>query len=735
MFRWTAVAGSWGWSSLLALLVVGCSSSGSGGGSGAHQPPPGFDDSHLELIRAEEGREAADVDGSGVTLAVVDTGIEADHGAFSDDSFDAAGSVGHEGAEAFTDPNGHGTHVASLAGGHGVGVAPRATLQDHALEETSPGSGTFTGASVASALDTLTHNPVAVANFSLTLSEGWLEDSGHPDFKTLTDQTDAVVVVSAGNDPAPGGLAAKADDARLDGQLLVAGGVNSKREAQFASACPDDDCASNDPIQRYISAPSGEESGADPEFIDGADADDPEGWTGMRGTSMAAPLVSGGAALVRERFTSLSAEEVVDLLLQTADDEFAGYDEEEHGAGILDLEAALTVTPSQAAASRVALTGNTRDDPPEAALAASASVARLTPLAGDALADAEPLERVLTIDELGRPLTLDLSGALVPAPGRDHAGNLARMSAPVRAVRHDRGVYFRSSGGVRTFGAQSAAGAGLSLSHFADSEPAATAAALDADIGPRAPLFSDGAGRERTLMGHEGGLLRAWRPALGGRVIAHGWHRRVASPFGAREPLDAVGGGAAFVASGERLAYRLAVRHEQRPEAWGFHGAGALAASNEDAAEQAVEAAVELRLGGSTALYADARAARLHLKATEGSLIEGVDGLATAAGGFGALYRGRALEAGVRLDWPERLERGTIHWRVPRARDRAGKVRYEEAASSLVPAGREWGVELHAAWDLSPGRVFTHVLRREEPGHRAAAPTEHWLVGGVETPF
>ena len=84
-------------------------------------------------------------DGSGVTIAVLDTGIDETHP-------DVAGRV--IAAENFstspevTDLHGHGTHVASIAAGNGAasdgqftGVAPRADLVNaKVLDDTGQGS-------------------------------------------------------------------------------------------------------------------------------------------------------------------------------------------------------------------------------------------------------------------------------------------------------------------------------------------------------------------------------------------------------------------------------------------------------------------------------------------------------------------------------------------------------------------------------------------------------------------
>ena len=62
----------------------------------------------------------------------------------------------------------------------------------------------------------------------------------------------------------------------------------------------------------------------------------------LSGTSMAAPVISGGVALVHEMWPYMSGENVVKLLMNTADKSFAGYDVNIHGQGVMNLDNATT---------------------------------------------------------------------------------------------------------------------------------------------------------------------------------------------------------------------------------------------------------------------------------------------------------------------------------------------------------------------------------------------------------
>ena len=70
---------------------------------------------------------------------------------------------------------------------------------------------------------------------------------------------------------------------------------------------------------------------------------DPHGTTSNAGgNSLAAPRAAGAAALVQSKFSNINADQTTDILLGTANDNFAGFDSNLHGAGLLDIGAALS---------------------------------------------------------------------------------------------------------------------------------------------------------------------------------------------------------------------------------------------------------------------------------------------------------------------------------------------------------------------------------------------------------
>lgn len=66
------------------------------------------------------------------------------------------------------------------------------------------------------------------------------------------------------------------------------------------------------------------------------------GYYATVGTSQAAPIVSGSLAFLLGAYPYMSAEEVIDLVKETANRSATDYSEEKYGAGLLDLGAAIT---------------------------------------------------------------------------------------------------------------------------------------------------------------------------------------------------------------------------------------------------------------------------------------------------------------------------------------------------------------------------------------------------------
>lgn len=265
--------------------------------------------------------------GAGVTVAVVDSGVDADHPQLRHTVLPGADFhlVGNLAGN--FDCVSHGTAVASIivaAPAEGVGfrgVAPGARvlpvrITDRELNdggEATPISPDVVAAGIRYATD----QGAGVINLSL---------SGYGDFPAIRDAIahaqarDALVVAAVGNrDGQAPGLSYPAG---YDGVLGVGSIDIQGVRAEGSLAGPQVDLVA--PGQDVLAAARG------------------AGHDYRAGTSFAAPFVSGVAALVRARYPSLDARQVARRLMATAAPAPGGQDSPEYGAGIVDPYRAVT---------------------------------------------------------------------------------------------------------------------------------------------------------------------------------------------------------------------------------------------------------------------------------------------------------------------------------------------------------------------------------------------------------
>lgn len=300
----------------------------------------------LARIRASEAWGTAT--GAGVTIAFVDTGVDLTHpdlAANVDVDRDADFVDGKADTDGAQDTMGHGTHVAGIAAavtnnGVGVaGVAPKARI----LPVRVLGAQDNRTARVAAGIRYATDQGAQVINLSLAYDAG-----GHVD--TITGamrpvheaisyalSKGAVVVASSGNDALP----LCAEPAAVTGVLCVGAVDRSDRPAYYTNF-------DSRRSKSYVVAPGGDQTiscAADilSTYLRGADqaCSSVDGYDADAGTSMAAPFVSGVAALLVQK--GLTGQAVVDCILRTADDLGPPGRDPIYGFGRLDAFRAVTV--------------------------------------------------------------------------------------------------------------------------------------------------------------------------------------------------------------------------------------------------------------------------------------------------------------------------------------------------------------------------------------------------------
>lgn len=274
--------------------------------------------------------------GEGVTIAVIDTGIgdgpaEFDGAVTGGADFSGQGSADGRTPVGAVDFN-HGSWVGSLAASRGtgdgagmLGVAPEASLLSLSVGFGSSASVPFVD-QVAEAMRWAVDAGADVINLSFTTNTLEWDVSWDAAF-LYAFQHDVVVVVAAGNRGS--GTDEVGAPATIPGVLTV-GGVDRSGKASVE--------ASTQGISIGVMAPSEELLGvsADGQLVV---------WNG---TSGAAPIVAGVAALVRAAHPELDAANVINRIVSTARSTAASRAKPElYGRGLMDAAAAVEARVAQ----------------------------------------------------------------------------------------------------------------------------------------------------------------------------------------------------------------------------------------------------------------------------------------------------------------------------------------------------------------------------------------------------
>ena len=283
--------------------------------------------------------------GAGVKVAVIDSGVDAQHpdlkGAVVG-GYDASGAGQPDGQKSVGSKPEHGTLVATMLAGRGhqpataspkpspgagtqgpdgiVGVAPEAEILSVStwLGSTNP-SGKSDQDQIPEAVRWAVDNGAKVINISLGSTTPQWPQSWDAAF-LYAEQKDVVIVAAAGN--RVGGNIQVGAPATIPGVLTVAG-LDRKNTASVD--------ASSQGISIGVAAPAEDLLGGLPGG----------GYAEWAGTSGSTPIVSGVAALIRSKWPSMSAEQVINRIVTTAKDAGVPGKDPLYGYGILNAEAAL----------------------------------------------------------------------------------------------------------------------------------------------------------------------------------------------------------------------------------------------------------------------------------------------------------------------------------------------------------------------------------------------------------
>jgi subtilisin family serine protease len=360
--------------------------------------------------------------GKGITIAVIDTGVDGtipDLAGAVTGGTDFSGDGSSNGQTPVGDAGelDHGTMVASLAAGRGtaggagvIGVAPEATIMPISIGFGS--AATNSDEQIADAVDYAVNHGANIINMSLTRNTlAWPESWDKPFLNAM--EHNVVIVAAAGNRGS--GTDEVGAPATMPGVLTVAGVDRNEKASVDASA---------QGITIGVSAPSEQLLGA----IPGGS------YVQWEGTSGSTPIVSGVVALVMASHPHMDAANIINRIVKTASPAGAKGVDPIYGYGLVNAAAAVrasvpTVTANPMGSLSAWIHLNRRAAPTAPPSPPPTSTATPAPARAEAL-PADPLGALYPTPTQLRDVGLPLGVLLAFA--------LALIAMIVLAVRHFR---------------------------------------------------------------------------------------------------------------------------------------------------------------------------------------------------------------------------------------------------------------------------------------------------------
>lgn len=314
-------------------------------------------DAHLAIIN---GKDRQDLTGAGIRIGVVDSGVNRAHPTLAGRVVASHNYVDPRANNlAVDDVVGHGTTVASLAAGAAYGdwpggVAPGAQIVSARIiaDKAPVDDGTGNGNQVDGALGLATVHQDLIADGVKIMNNSWgglywtnpaATAAIAAEYRPFITTNNGLVVFATGNESKadPSNMAALPSQAGpnntrpaadLERGWLAVTAVNSNQPdtlASYANACgvAADYCLAAPGEAVFVDPAS--TTGSTPSYL----------WGG--GTSYAAPLVSGTAALVWQKYPYFSNDQVRQTLLGTATDLGAAGVDSVFGYGLLNVGKAI----------------------------------------------------------------------------------------------------------------------------------------------------------------------------------------------------------------------------------------------------------------------------------------------------------------------------------------------------------------------------------------------------------
>lgn len=687
---------------------------------------------HLELARGGNAEP-----GQGVTVGLIDTGIDTKHPLF------AGATISEEFRDGTVDERGgkssHGTAVASVIGAQPTGQAdgfhgvawgadlkmfaipladspPRRTpyrpMPPDALRSRDAADAPFFRYVLEQGMDIL--------NLSFT-TPGLIKNYTEQDIRFNFGQTIAslaqtgvqdktILVWAAGNANnracTPGTVNCNQMDNRFDADSpeIYAGMVARIAELQghFIAVVAVDragDVAAFSnrcgiAAEWCIAAPGGDVSVAYFGPIDGIPGR--RGIGTSNGTSLAAPMVSGSLAVMKQLFRDqLSSTALVTRLFATADKSAKYANRAIYGQGMLDLGSAA----SPVGVTGIAL-GNTVGSP---GVSIQSTGLQLGGALGDGLGQALAGREIVAFDSLGAPFWFKLSGFTGATRGPSSLVRLRELTAQALVTR-------RTAGRLATF------------------TPARAGGSIEQDLGPGVLRFGY---RERPAGVNGGHFTLADNATTLTFTGSNGmsFSTFTASGFAGRSPTSGVA--LAWRPFDVPVGFRAGWLAEQSTML-GTMATGAFGQLSADAAVTGLETSFEI---GSWHLAADAEIGKAHPQ-VRGGIMTRMSSLTTSAFAVNATRR---LASGglirVALSQPLRVEGGRAALSVPVGRTKDGAVLRQAVSADVAPSGRQIDVSAQWHYPLVNGELRFDAAWMHNPGHNARAKPAMSLLAGWQFEF
>ncbi|GAB4046685.1 S8 family peptidase [Catellatospora paridis] len=316
---------------LAAVTTVGV-------GTPAHADRYRDDQWHLPFLRIAEAHAISQ--GEGVTVAVIDSGVEGKHPDLTGNVLKGFDTIVGGDGDGWGDDEGHGSGMAGLIAGHGhgsgnkdgvLGMAPKAKVLPIRIS-TDKGHGG--GDAIAIGIDEAVKRGVKIISIS--------ESAPSADSSVLIKAVErahaagVLVIAAAGNQPKDFYVAAPG---RYPGAVAV-GAVDQKGTVAPISVRGDE-------VQ--LVAP-----GVDITSTSRINTATNTQYRRSSGTSPATAITAGLAALVWSKYPQLTADEVLERMTRTAVDKGPAGRDRDYGFGLIDPVAALTAPAAAPSAPTIA---------------------------------------------------------------------------------------------------------------------------------------------------------------------------------------------------------------------------------------------------------------------------------------------------------------------------------------------------------------------------------------------